>query len=306
MRDSIFKKILAVSVMGILLLTGCSDQDASVSDTDNPEETVQSQEAEDTQEPTETPVAMENLGESMTPSGVSVTEKYQNYKVVMGVNVRADCSGDSELRGSLYGGEVLQGTGVCENGWIQILYYGEICYLTGSCVEETEDAVTEGLGDRSDPSDSSEDSSSEEYDDGIIIMPNPVDVLPSVSPQVKVDVADWAKYTSSKWTSDGATSCFVQIHSVAGNTVVFRFYVVDGPLSKKDQALTAEVKNCTGKIEDGVMNFTFTDNYENIGAGRMEIVDDTHLNIITVITSPGDSAEYKAEILTELTKADKE
>jgi hypothetical protein len=119
-------------------------------------------------------------------------------------------------------------------------------------------------------------------------------------------VVDWAKYTSSKWEASGDTSCFVQIHSVAGNEVVLSFRVIDGSLEEEDQpgTLVAKVSNCSAKITDGVMNFTFTDDQGNQGIGRMEIVDDTHLSITTFIETVNASAKYKAEVMTELTEVE--
>lgn len=256
---------------------------------------------------TSTPSAQEDANApSSTLSGVSVEYKMQKYKVIEGVNVRSDCNGESEMKGSFYGGEVVQGTGVCENGWIQFLYDGEYCYATGSCFEEVSDDTD--ITDTQTAENVEEETPEDGDDSETVQTPSESDLeaLDNLTGEelVKHDVTDWAKYTSSKWEASGNTSCFVQIHSVAGNTVIFRFYVVNGSLADADKegTLKAEVKNCTGKIEDGVMNFFFTDDLGNSGVGRMTIIDDTHLKMATVVNQPAESAEITPEIITELTK----
>lgn len=285
------RKILAASaVLSICLLTACGASEDNGQDVAN--QTIVSTPVPDV---TATPIAMQ-LSDSKTPSGVKVEAKYQKYKVIMGVNVRADCSGDSEWVGSLFENDVVQGIGVCENGWIQILFEGKKSYVTGSCLEAVEDMeitipTTAEQTENVTPT----------------ITPTPelteipkVSEIPEAEVTPSVDVTDWAKYKSTKWESSSSTSCYVQIHSVAGNTVIFRFRVVDGPLD--GNGVAAEVSNCTGKIQNGIMNFNFTDDQGNAGVGRMEIVDDTHLMITTVITQPNPEAVYKAEVMTELTE----
>lgn len=292
------RKILAVSaVLSICLLTACTTSQ-------NTEQDVANGEVEnitDTSTPvvTGTPIAMQP-SDSKTPSGVKVKASYQKYKVIIGVNIRADCSGDSQWVGSLFENDVVQGIGVCENGWIQILFEGKKSYVKGTCLEEVEDMeVTIPTG--------SEVQESVTPTITPTITPTPVftetpeiSEIPEAEVTPSVDVTDWAKYKSTKWESSSSTSCYLQIHSVAGNTVIFRFRVVDGPLDGNGMA--AEVGNCTGKIQNGVMNFNFTDDQGNTGVGRMEIVDDTHLMITTVITQPNPEAVYKAEVMTELTE----
>lgn len=290
-----YRKILAASaVLSICLLNACGASQ-------NNEQAVANGEVEnitDTSTPvvTGTPIAMQP-SDSKTPSGVKVKASYQKYKVIIGVNIRADCSGDSEWVGSLFENDVVQGIGVCENGWIQILFEGKKCYVKGTCLEEVEDMEV------TIPTTGSEESERVTT----TVEPNPVltqtpeaSEIPEAEVTPSVDVTDWAKYKSTKWESSSSTSCYVQIHSVAGNTVIFRFRVVDGPLD--GNGVAAEVSNCTGKIQNGIMNFNFTDDQGNAGVGRMEIVDDTHLMITTVITQPNPEAVYKAEVMTELTE----
>lgn len=286
-----YGKILAAStVLSVCLLTACGiskDHEQAVVN-ENHVENITSTSASTV---TSTPIAMQ-MSDSETPSGVKVEAKYQKYKVVIGVNVRADCSGDSEWVGSLFENDVVQGTGVCENGWIQVLFEGKKSYVKGSCLEETDDAqpnVVTGMEGTESVSPTPEFTETPQ-----------VSEIPQTENVPSVDVTDWAKYKSTKWEASSNTSCYVQIHSVAGNTVIFRFRVVDGPLD--GDGVAAEVKNCTGKIQDGIMNFNFTDDQGNAGVGRMEIVDDTHLTITTVITQPNPKAVYKAEIMTELTE----
>lgn len=292
-----YRKMLAVStVLSICLLTACTTSQNNGQTVAN-EENAENITSTSTPAVTSTPIAMQ-LSDSETPSGVKVEAKYQKYKVVIGVNVRADCSPDSEWVGSLFENDVVQGTGVCENGWIQILFEGKKSYATGSCFEEVDDMpVTVPMGTAG--TESGTPTPTMTPTPGFTETPQASET-PQAEVTPSVDVTDWAKYKSTKWESSSSTSCYVQIHSVAGNTVIFRFRVVDGSLD--GGGVTAEVANCTGKIQDGVMNFSFTDDQGNTGVGRMEIVDDTHLMITTVVTQPNPEAAYKAEIMTELTE----
>ena len=288
-----YGKILAVStVLSVCLLTACGTSQENGQPVAN-EDYVEDITSTSTPVVTSTPVAMQ-LSDNETPSGVKVEAKYQKYKVIIGVNVRADSSGDSEWVGSLFNGDVVQGTGICENGWIQILFEGKQSYVLGGCLEEVDDMqVTVPMGTAGTESAIPTQTPVPTETPEILEIP-PTEDLPSV------DVTDWAKYKSTKWESSSNTSCYVQIHSVAGNTVIFRFRVVDGAID--GDGVAAEVANCTGKIQDGVMNFSFMDDQGNTGVGRMEIADDTHLMITTVITQPNPEAIYKAEIMTKLTK----
>ncbi|MGN0511893.1 MAG: hypothetical protein ACI4GE_10235 [Lachnospiraceae bacterium] len=296
MRLKYGKRLVVGTALSICLLNACGASENNGQAVAN-EDSVESIAGISSPDVTATPIAMQ-MSDSETPSGVKVEAKYQKYKVVMGVNVRADCSGDSEWVGSLFENDVVQGIGVCENGWIQILFEGKKSYVTGSCLEEVDNLeVTIPTGTEV----------TESVTPTPTVMPTPVVTeTPQVSetPEAKVtpsvDVTDWAKYKSTKWESSSSTSCYVQIHSVAGNTVIFRFRVVDGALN--GTGVAAEVGNCTGKIQDGIMNFNFTDDQGNVGIGCMEIVDDAHLRITTVITQPNPEATYKAEIMTELTE----
>lgn len=280
------KKLWIIGMAAVCILTACGkkEKESAVELTETPEPTSVA---------VSTPVAMEVDGE-VTPSGIKVSSKICKYKVIQGVNLRSDCSGESELKGSLQPGEVLQGTGVCENGWIQLVYEGERCYATGSCFEETDDRVT-SPGTETEPSVTAAPS----------MIPGEGITPPATeTPAATVDVTDWAKYTSSYWQADGLTSCFVQIRSIAGNQAVFRFQVIDGALedAESSDTLVAEADNCNGKIENGIMNFSFTDNYGNVGLGTMEIVDEKHLRITTVISQPAPNAAYAAAVMTELTE----
>ncbi len=295
MRHILVKMLMLSTIISACLLAGCGNNSAQAVNEEN--SAAKATETQQAAAATSTPIAMES-GETETPSGMKVKPKLQKYQVTQGANIRFDADGSSEWKGSLFGGEIVQGTGVCENGWIQILYNGENCYVTGGCLTETDSTETVTAGDGTPIVQESE--TPEPTD-----TPEPTEVpRVTVAPEVSVDVSDWAKFTSSKWQASSTTSCNMQIHSVAGNTVIFRFQVIDGSLEDAEDpnTLIAEVENCTGKIVNGVLNFEFTDNQGNVGVGSMEITDGDGLHLATVITQPNAQAPYRAEIMTDLTE----
>ncbi len=294
MRHILVKMLMLGTITFACFLAGCGQNDTqAVNEENNAVDATGTPEAAVV---TATPIAMES-GENQTPSGMQVEPKLQKYQVTQGANIRADADGSSEWKGSLFGGEIVQGTGVCENGWIQIRYNGESCYVTGGCLTETDSTDTVTAGDGTPVPQTTTPEFTE--------TPEPTEVpRVTVAPESAVDVSDWAKFTSSKWEASSTTSCYMQIHSVAGNTVIFRFQVIDGGLENAEDpsTLTAEVENCTGKIVNGVLNFEFTDNQGNVGVGSMEIRDGDNLHLATVITQPNAQAAYRAEIMTDLTE----
>lgn len=69
-----------------------------------------------------------------TPGGTKVEVKNGTYQTTAAVNLRADCSAEAELVGSVEPGVQLNSTGVCENGWIRVDYNGTVCYASGDYV----------------------------------------------------------------------------------------------------------------------------------------------------------------------------
>lgn len=55
------------------------------------------------------------------------------------LNVRSSWSSDSEILGSVRYGTDLTVTGLCENGWVQVLYKGDTAYVSGEYVVEYEE-----------------------------------------------------------------------------------------------------------------------------------------------------------------------
>lgn len=69
-----------------------------------------------------------------TASGVNVEKKQGTYTAVTDVNLRADCSADAQWIASVTAGTSLNSTGVCDNGWVEIDYNGQVCYASGDYV----------------------------------------------------------------------------------------------------------------------------------------------------------------------------
>ena len=54
------------------------------------------------------------------------------------LNLRADCSAEAELVGSVPEGTELTSTGVSDTGWIEVVYNGHTCYVSGDYVTQTQ------------------------------------------------------------------------------------------------------------------------------------------------------------------------
>lgn len=73
-----------------------------------------------------------------TPSGVSVLEAHGVYVATANLNVRQDCTMAAERVGTVPKGTILESTGVCENGWIRVIYNSETAYVSGNYVRKEE------------------------------------------------------------------------------------------------------------------------------------------------------------------------
>ena len=65
------------------------------------------------------------------------------YTASTDVNLRADASPDAALVIGVMAGTELTGTGVCDNGWIQIEYNGQVVYGSGEYLTQTGAALAE-------------------------------------------------------------------------------------------------------------------------------------------------------------------
>ena len=108
-----------------------------------------------TPEPTPTPVPATPTPAPVieqTPSGINVTVEEGTYTATADLNLRTDASPDAELITGVEAGTELQGTGVCENGWIRIAYDGQTVYASGEFLQKSgEAAPTEGSDLTSEP-----------------------------------------------------------------------------------------------------------------------------------------------------------
>ena len=125
----------AVLCFTVTCLSGCGFQEGAgatvtvVRETPTPTPTP-TPEATPTPEPTPTPM----VETETTASGVVVQKIGGTYVTNTDVNLRTDASTDNGIAPIVYGvpaGTSLTGTGVCENGWIQISYEGQTVYASG-------------------------------------------------------------------------------------------------------------------------------------------------------------------------------
>ena len=86
-----------------------------------------------TPEPTPTPA----VPTEQTASGIVVTKTGGTYTASTDVNLRSDASPEADLVIGVMAGTELNGTGVCENGWIQIEYNGQTVYGSGEFLTQT-------------------------------------------------------------------------------------------------------------------------------------------------------------------------
>ena len=116
----------------LFCLSGCGFQEGAgatvtiVRETPTPTPTP-TPEATPTPEPTPTP-AVET---ETTAAGVTVQKISGQYVTTSDVNLRRDASTDAEIAYGVVTGTALTGTGICDNGWIQISYDGQTVYALG-------------------------------------------------------------------------------------------------------------------------------------------------------------------------------
>ena len=83
--------------------------------------------------PTPTPIPFEQ-----TASGVNIRPEANTYYTTAGINLRSDCSTESQAVGSVMQGVQLEGTGVSEDGkWIRVNYNGTTVYVSADYVTTT-------------------------------------------------------------------------------------------------------------------------------------------------------------------------
>lgn len=117
---------------------------------DSEDSTVVVIEATPTPEPTPTPAVTPTPAATPTPvpvieqtaSGVNIEKREGTYYATADLNLRADCSADAELVGSVPAGTELQSTGVSDTGWVEVVYNGQTCYVSGDYVSTTNPAGT--------------------------------------------------------------------------------------------------------------------------------------------------------------------
>ncbi len=124
--------ILALILGAMICLPGCGFSEGAgatvtvVRETPTPTPTP-TPEATPTPEPTPVP----EYPTEQTASGVVVTKIPGTYTASTDVNLRADASAEAALVTGVTSGTQLTGTGVCENGWIQVEYNGQVVYGSG-------------------------------------------------------------------------------------------------------------------------------------------------------------------------------
>ena len=131
---------LLILLMGLaLFVPGCGFDDSEDS-------TVVVIEATPTPEPTPTPAVTPTPAATPTPapvieqtaSGVNIEKREGTYVAAAPLNLRADCSAEAELVGSVPEGTELTSTGVSDTGWIEVVYNGQTCYVSGEYVTQTQ------------------------------------------------------------------------------------------------------------------------------------------------------------------------
>ncbi len=87
-------------------------------------------------------------GEDTVVDNVTITGVEKHMMVTTdALNVRSSWSADSKILGTVRYGADLSVTGLCENGWVRILYKGETAYVSGDYVtdyQEVDHNATEG------------------------------------------------------------------------------------------------------------------------------------------------------------------
>jgi len=79
-------------------------------------------------------------GENTVVEDVNITGVDKHMMVTStGLNVRSSWSTNGEILGTVSYGTDLTVTGLCENGWVQVLYQGQTGYVSGEYVADYED-----------------------------------------------------------------------------------------------------------------------------------------------------------------------
>lgn len=139
--------LLCAVSLAALVLSGCGFEEGAgatvtiVHETPTPIPTP-------TPEPTPTPVPTPtpSIETETTASGVVVSKIPGTYVTTTDVNLREDASADANLVIGVMGGTELTGTGVCDNGWIQLDYNGQTVYASGDFLSKTGEAAAAPVG----------------------------------------------------------------------------------------------------------------------------------------------------------------
>ncbi len=84
-------------------------------------------------------------GENTVVDNVNVVGVDKHMMVTgNGLNIRSSWSTDASILGTVSFGTDLTVTGLCENGWVQILYKGQTAYVSGEHVSDYQQVSTEG------------------------------------------------------------------------------------------------------------------------------------------------------------------
>lgn len=134
---------LAVGASGCGYSTGGEDSTVTVIEATPTPTATPTPEVTSTPEVTPTPAPEM----SQTASGVNIIKQNGTYSVTEGVNVRSDCSAESELISGTTIGQILTSTGISEDGqWIEVSIndqtgYVNAQYVTAEAAAETDAAA---------------------------------------------------------------------------------------------------------------------------------------------------------------------
>ncbi|MBR2527222.1 MAG: SH3 domain-containing protein [Blautia sp.] len=84
--------------------------------------------------PTPAPTPVPQAETEQTASGVTVTKGVSAATALADVNLRSDANVDAQIVASVAMGTELTQTGVCDNGWVQLEYNGQVVYALGEYV----------------------------------------------------------------------------------------------------------------------------------------------------------------------------
>lgn len=127
--------VLMIGLGALFCFSGCGFKEGAgatvtiVRETPTPTPTP-TPEATPTPEPTPTPA----IETEQTPGGITVQKIPGNYVTTADINLRRDASQEAEIVQSVLAGTELTGTGVCDNGWIQVSFDGQTVYASGEFV----------------------------------------------------------------------------------------------------------------------------------------------------------------------------